>query len=1021
MAEKEITFELGFDTKNIKRDVQDLNKELNAMFKVTGDKDLSAKVETLTNRLEKQQNTLTKTLDKIKEYGSATIPTDAFKELEKEAEKTALKLERLRAERQALVADKNAPRREFRIDLKVDQMVAAENKLRELRVEMEQLKASGKDAVIDPKAQEQADRLSEKVRFLVNDMQTGIKRVYEADGAIAEGVRNSEDLAKAQQNAGESAQWLAENTKYSAEEGVNLQTAVSGVAMAMSTFVARMQEVSQMGGWAGALAKGFLAVHSAVKKTFELLKKVANAVKEVTKLVASKLVSAIKKAVRHMAQLNKSSSQHNTSMKGIVNTMLKYGLGIRSVFILWRKLRAYAADALKLMAQQFEEVDKDVSNIINSFNQFKNSVGTLVQPLMHTFAPAIETILGLLTQANEALANFFAIFTGQKYIYKAKKSNESYAESLKKVSGKAEDANKELAQYDKLLVIKSNNDNGGGSGSGDADETVDAFEKTIAQSEFAKQLRAAIDNDDWEGVGALFAEKLNTITDNLHTWITGTFNPMIKKWALNISDTINGFFQTYHWDELGKTIGDGMNGIFTAIKTFWTNLDGLLVGQSLGSLVANWFTTVDWNTVVTSFTSKWNTMIEIVHGFVQELLKIDIGGTLGNAINAGLEDFDAAELGQTLSDVAHLILSTLTNLIETVNWFELGQKVIEMIANINWSQLFSDAAELLGAALGAVGSLILGLITDGLEAAYDYFAQQIKDSGGNIIQGVLAGIAEALVNIWQWIKDNIFKPFIDGFKKAFGISSPSKEMEPMGNFIVEGLKQGISNAVQGVIDLFVELKNKIVQVVEGIKNKVTGIFSTLGGILKGAVKKIKEWLVSGFTSAAKSITSVFKKLKETIDDIFTKIKNGIKKVVNGIISIIEGMVNGIIKGINFMIDALNKLQIDIPEVEIAGLELGGGTIGFDIPNIDLVEIPRLAQGAVIPANNEFLALLGDQKHGTNIEAPLETIEQALRNVLSEMGSVQHDDINLNIDGKTVAKVVWDENQKRYKQTGMRFA
>ena len=51
------------------------------------------------------------------------------------------------------------------------------------------------------------------------------------------------------------------------------------------------------------------------------------------------------------------------------------------------------------------------------------------------------------------------------------------------------------------------------------------------------------------------------------------------------------------------------------------------------------------------------------------------------------------------------------------------------------------------------------------------------------------------------------------------------------------------------------------------------------------------------------------------------------------------------------------------------------------------QIPKLAQGAVIPPNREFLAVLGDQKSGTNIEAPLSTIEQALRNVLAEQGNI----------------------------------
>ena len=95
---------------------------------------------------------------------------------------------------------------------------------------------------------------------------------------------------------------------------------------------------------------------------------------------------------------------------------------------------------------------------------------------------------------------------------------------------------------------------------------------------------------------------------------------------------------------------------------------------------------------------------------------------------------------------------------------------------------------------------------------------------------------------------------------------------------------------------------------------------------------------------------------------------------------------------------------------------GGKSFGFNLQEIAKVRIPRLAQGAVIPPNREFLAMLGDQRSGTNIEAPLDTIKQALLEVMSELGG-SNAPIVLKLDGRTIAEVVWDEGQKRYKQTG----
>ena len=68
------------------------------------------------------------------------------------------------------------------------------------------------------------------------------------------------------------------------------------------------------------------------------------------------------------------------------------------------------------------------------------------------------------------------------------------------------------------------------------------------------------------------------------------------------------------------------------------------------------------------------------------------------------------------------------------------------------------------------------------------------------------------------------------------------------------------------------------------------------------------------------------------------------------------------------------------------------------------DIPALASGAVIPPNRKFLAVLGDQKSGTNVEAPLSTIKQAVMEAMAQ-GSREPINVNLVVDGKTLARVV----------------
>ena len=102
---------------------------------------------------------------------------------------------------------------------------------------------------------------------------------------------------------------------------------------------------------------------------------------------------------------------------------------------------------------------------------------------------------------------------------------------------------------------------------------------------------------------------------------------------------------------------------------------------------------------------------------------------------------------------------------------------------------------------------------------------------------------------------------------------------------------------------------------------------------------------------------------------------------NPITRFVKDMVNGIIGLVNMLIDAINSLF----HIRFNGLTIGGVEV---IPKINtklltIPKIPMLAQGAVIPPNREFMAILGDQRHGTNIEAPLSTIQEAVAAVMSE--------------------------------------
>ena len=184
---------------------------------------------------------------------------------------------------------------------------------------------------------------------------------------------------------------------------------------------------------------------------------------------------------------------------------------------------------------------------------------------------------------------------------------------------------------------------------------------------------------------------------------------------------------------------------------------------------------------------------------------------------------------------------------------------------------------------------------------------------------------------------------------GYGIHSPSTEAKSWGAYISQGLLDGLASKWENITSWLRDLKQNFVDAWDNIRAKTTETFNSLG---------------------------------QTISDIWNGISSTIKTAVNGIIGFINRMISAVVTGINAVINALNGLSFDLPDI------FGGGHVGFNISTLTAPQIPYLAQGAVIPANREFLAVLGDQSHGTNVEAPLDTIKQAVAEVMEDLQAGQ---------------------------------
>ena len=162
-------------------------------------------------------------------------------------------------------------------------------------------------------------------------------------------------------------------------------------------------------------------------------------------------------------------------------------------------------------------------------------------------------------------------------------------------------------------------------------------------------------------------------------------------------------------------------------------------------------------------------------------------------------------------------------------------------------------------------------------------------------------------------------------------------------------------------------------VLNGFLDMVEGIFTVVKSIFSGIIGFITGVFSGDWQKAWSSIVGLFKGIWDGVTAV-------IKVPLNGIIGIINGLLGSACNGINGIIKLLNGLKFTIPDW-VPGI--GGSSIGFNIKQLTPPQIPYLAKGAVLPANRPFLAVVGDQRHGTNIEAPLATIQEAVAVVMEE--------------------------------------
>lgn len=637
------------------------------------------------------------------------------------------------------------------------------------------------------------------------------------------------------------------------------------------------------------------------------------------------------------------------------------------------------------------------------FGEAFMAIGSLVLPVINSIIVGLTKV----AEAARVVAQWiYKAFTG-KELKTSTTATQNQATALSGVGSSAKDAaggmsdlgsatkkaNKEaqksLAGFDDLQIITSNiADNAGSAGGalggiggvGALPEFTETQGTPPVDTTSYDNLRQILSDIKeifmtgfWQGFQNADFSGIEQSISGIKESLTGIFtSPEVQTSAQGfVSSVVLAFGKiTGSIASIGTTIATNLLGGFNLY------LDGN--SETIKTRIANIFDASSG--IATSVGNMWTAFANIFSVFASTNGQILTSNIIGIFANAGL---GIAELGYKIGA-------------DFINF--LTQPIIE-----NQEGLKGVLDSLLGVFAG---------ITGGIKTLLDNLVQEVLTLYEEHISPFIQMLTDT---VSEWVAKfveayNVYiQPVLEQFAQKFQ-EVVEQHLAPMFEKIFEFIGK--------VIDLIMPLWDGILKplvswLIDVFANTFSEVFGRIGDIVLNAVQFISG-LISG-------IMDILGGIIDFIVGVFSgdweRAWNGLvgifKGIINVIITVFEGMINLIINAVNLFISAL--------DVVVSGV---GNLVGqeWNIPKIPTVSIPRLAQGAVIPPNREFLAVLGDQKHGTNIEAPLQTIVDAFNIALQGNANYGggNTEVVLEIDGREFGRAVVEQGNRENRRIGTKL-
>ena len=505
------------------------------------------------------------------------------------------------------------------------------------------------------------------------------------------------------------------------------------------------------------------------------------------------------------------------------------------------------------LAQTISSPANMVRILKSEISQLAKAVGQLLYPAFKAILPVLIAAVDLIKEFVVSLASVF----GQKIEFTDFSKTQKDIGGVTSAMDDTADATKAAAKaakdytmgFDELNIIDpSQNSGSSGSGSGGAAGNL-LGDVDLSQYDMFKdyagsavdEIKAKLKSLDSFQIGTQIGEQLNKLMGMIYNAIHSI------DWAslgAFFADGVNGLVDSVDWDLFGRLLADRFIIEFELLGGFlsqldWTSVLNAFIDGFSGFFheLSDWIATVDWTGVGKQLTDKLSDALQNVE--IEKLARVFFNFITDsiNAVSDFLAGTDSYQLGQDLVDFA-------IRAVTSVDWAGLAQAIGRF-----FGEAFIEALDFMGGLVSRIA---------------DYFEKKVAEGpfnnvGLNIVYGIYYGIQDAIANVASWIVENVFNPFINGFKSAFGINSPSTVMAEQGGYIIAGLKKGITDAISSVAEtakkilsaiksafdnfsLFDIGKNLIQGLIDGVNNMIETAKNAVANVGNAVIDKVKNVL-----------------------------------------------------------------------------------------------------------------------------------------------------------------------------------